>query len=167
MTGPSPETEPDPGVAPRLRRAGAFDLQVLAGLHRAAFEDQPGAELWDAAALAELLAMPGALALLAEAGGAPLGFALGRVAADEAELLSLGVHPAARRLGLGRALIDALVARTAALGAVKVLLEVAEDNKTARSLYRTAGFEEVGRRRGYYQRSRQAVDAVIMQLPAR
>ncbi len=156
-----------PAVAPRLRRAGAFDLQVLAGLHRAAFEDLPGAELWDAAALAELLAMPGALALIAEAAGAPLGFVLGRVAADEAELLTLGVHPAARRLGLGRALIDALVVRTAALGAGRVFLEVAEDNKTARDLYRAAGFREVARRRAYYQRARQAVDAVIMQLPTR
>ena len=152
---------------PRLRAAGAFDIQVLAGLHRAAFEDQPGAEVWDTAALAELLAMPGALALIAEAGAAPLGFALGRVAAEEAELLTLGVRPAVRRLGLGRALIDALATRSLALGARKIFLEVAEDNTAARNLYLAAGFQEVGRRRGYYRRSRQAVDAVVMRLVPR
>ena len=164
-----------PEIAPRLRLAGAFDLQVLAGLHRAAFEDQPGAEIWEAAALAELLAMPGALALIVEVGAAPpakppaalLGLALGRVAAEEAEVLTLGVCPAARRLGLGRALIDAMVARTLALGARRVFLEVAEDNKAARSLYAAAGFREVGCRPAYYRRATRSVDAVIMQLAPR
>ena len=168
-----------PEIAPRLRLAGAFDLQVLAGLHRAAFEDQPGAEIWEAAALAELLAMPGALALIVEAGAAPpakppakppaapLGLALGRVAAEEAEVLTLGVCPAARRLGLGRALIDAMVARTLALGARRVFLEVAEDNKAARNLYAAAGFREVGCRPAYYRRAARSVDAVIMQLAPR
>lgn len=155
------------GGAPRLRAAGAFDLQVLAVLQRAAFGDQPGAELWNDAAWAELLAMPGALALIVEAGAAPLGFALGRFAAEEAELLTLGVRPTARRLGLGRALIDALVARATALGAHKIFLEVAEDNTNAQRLYRAAGFGEVGRRRGYYRRPRQTVDAVMMQLTPR
>ena len=154
----------DSGVWPRLRRAGAFDLQVLAALHRAAFEAQPGAEVWDAVALAELLAMPGAQALIAEAGGAPLGFVLGRVTAEEAELLTLSLRPEARRLGLGRALVDALVAQIAILGARRVLLEVAEDNKAARDLYVATGFTQVGRRRGYYLRPRRAVDAVVMQL---
>lgn len=161
------ESGPDPGVGPRLRGAGAFDLQILAALHRAAFEAQPGAEVWDREALAEVLAMPGTLALIVEAGGAPLGFALGRVAAGEAEVLTLGLRPEARALGLGRALVDALVARTAVLGAQKVFLEVAEDNKAARNLYAAAGFHEVRRRRGYYLRPRQAVDAVIMQLTPR
>ncbi len=163
MSGPDAGS----GAEPRLREAGAFDLRLLAGLHRAAFEDQPGAELWDAAALAELMAMPGALALIVEAGGAPLGLALGRVAAGEAEVLTLGVRPAARRLGLGRALVDALVSRAAALGVRKVFLEVAEDNKDARKLYLAAGFREVGRRGGYYRRPTGGVDAVIMQLTPR
>ncbi len=171
----APEAGPDPGldpdrdtaVGPRLRSAGAFDVQVLATLHRAAFEAQPGAEIWGAEALCELLAMPGSLALIVEAGRAPLGFALGRIAAEEAELLTLALRPEARRLGLGHALVDALVARCAILGADKVSLEVAADNRAARKLYAAAGFQQVGRRRGYYLRPRRAVDAVIMQLVPR
>ncbi|MDJ0946223.1 MAG: GNAT family N-acetyltransferase [Kiloniellales bacterium] len=158
---------PGAGRAPRLREAGAFDLELLAGLHRAAFDAQADAEIWDAEALAELLAMPGALALIAEAGEAPLGFVLGRVAAEEAELLTLGVRPAARGLGVGRALVDAMVFRSAALGARKVFLEVAEDNTAARTLYLSAGFREVGRRPGYYRRANRTLDAVTMQLTPR
>ena len=158
------EPGPDPGAGPQLRSAGAFDLQVLAALHRAAFEAQPGAEIWDAEALGELLALPGAFALIVDAGGSPLGFALGRVAAEEAEILTLALHPEARRLGLGRALVDALITRSAALGGRRVLLEVAADNNAARDLYAAAGFQQVGRRPGYYRRPRQAVDAVTMHL---
>ena len=163
MSAPGPE----PSAGPQLRRAGAFDLDVLAALHRAAFEAQPGDEIWDAETLAELLAIPGALALIVEAGGAPLGFVLGRIAAEEAEILTLALRPEARRRGLGRALVDALVARTTVLGARKVFLEVAEDNKAARDLYAAAGFQQVGRRPGYYQRPSRPVDAVIMQLTPR
>ena len=122
---------------------GVIDAEALAALHAAAF-DAP----WNAAALAELLAQPGAI-LAAEPGE---GFILLRAAADEAEVLTLAVRPEARRRGLGGRLVETGVARAAAMGAERVFLEVADDNAAALALYARHGFREVGRRRRYYAR---------------
>ena len=116
-------------------------------IHAAAFS--PG-ERWDDAAMAELLAMPGVFGFVDERGG----FILLRSAGGEAEILSLAVHPAARRRGLGRALLDGGLAATAGL---PMFLEVATDNAAARALYGSAGFSECGRRRSYYGAGRDAV----------
>lgn len=117
--------------------------EVLAALHAAAF---PEGERWDAAAFATQLSLPGTFGLLEEGGG----LALARVAADEAELLTLAVHPGARRQGLGRTLLDAALGEAARRGAAAMFLEVAERNAPARALYAAAGFRPVGRRPGYY-----------------
>lgn len=82
----------------------------------------------------------------------PAGFALGRVTAGEAELLTLVVEPGSRRSGIGRALLADFEAEAAASGAAEGVLEVAEDNAPALALYRQAGWREVGQRRGYYRR---------------
>ena len=147
-----------------LRRAGSQDAAVLAALQAAAFGKQPGAEIWSESSLAGLLVTPGCLGLIALGGGQPLGFGLARVAAGEAEILSLGVLPAARRLGLGRALLDALVAQAATHGMQEVFLEVAADNPAGIGLYEAAGFRRVGRRAGYYPRGGTPVDALILGL---
>lgn len=118
----------------------APDPQRLAELHASAF-DAP----WDAVAFAALLAQPGVFAV-----ERPDGFVLMRVAADEAEILTLAVRPAARRQGLGAALTGEALADAQALGADRAFLEVAEDNPAARALYARLGFTEAGRRRAYY-----------------
>ena len=131
------------------------DPRALAAIHAEAF-DAP----WDAASLAALLASPGVFAVAEEDG-----FILIRVVADEAEILTLAVRPAARRSGLGGRLVQAAVVRAAALGAERLFLEVAEDNVAARALYARTGFVEAGRRRGYYARadgSRE--DALVLSL---
>ena len=93
----------------------------------------------------------------------PGGFALGRVAGPEAELLTLAVHPRARRRGLGRALVAAFEAEAAARGAAEVLLEVAATNHAARALYARLGYVAVGRRPGYYRRAgAPPVDALVL-----
>ena len=94
---------------------------ALAALHARAFTDAP--RPWSAAEFAALLAA--ASTLLVARGE---GFALGRVAGPEAELLTLAVDPGARRRGLGRALVGAFEATAAARGAEEVLLEVAVTN---------------------------------------
>lgn len=130
------------------------DAAALAALHAAAFESP-----WSAGELAALLAAPGVFAL-AEPGE---GFVLARVAADEAEILTLAVAPAARRRGLGRRLTEAAAELAAAQGAASLFLEVAEDNAAGRGLYAAAGFVEAGRRPGYYARpGTAAVDALIL-----
>jgi len=142
-----------------LRPLGPADSALLAALHAACFEAEP----WDETACAGLLATPGGFGLLAARGPAPLGFLLARVAAEECEILSIGVVPAARRGGTGRVLLAAALERAAAAGAVRALLEVAADDPAALGLYRAAGFEACGRRRGYYRRAAgPAADALIL-----
>lgn len=79
------------------------------------------------------------------------GFVLARVAADEAEILTVAVARAHRRAGLGRALMDAVLRELHAERAESLFLEVDEANLPALALYRRLGFEQVGRRPGYYE----------------
>lgn len=141
-------TGSDDAVPPLgIRAAQSFDLAVLARLHAEAFDPE-----WGQDEIASLLAMPGAFGLLARSAETPVGFLIARVAAGEAEILSLGVVPLRRRHGVGRMLLDAALAAAAAEGAERIFLEVAEDNTAARALYAAAGFQSVGRRPGYYRR---------------
>lgn len=121
----------------------ARDAPALAALHAASF---PPDEQWDADAIRMLLGLQGGFGLLRPGAG----FVLARVAADEAEILTLAVIPAARRLGHGGALLAGAMAAAAARGAVTMFLEVAEHNAAARALYATAGFAAAGRRPRYY-----------------
>jgi [ribosomal protein S18]-alanine N-acetyltransferase len=89
-----------------------------------------------------------------------LGWAGVLVIAETAEILTVGVIPAARRHGIARRLLDDLLAEARRRGAVEAFLEVRVDNEAAQALYLGAGFAQVGRRRGYYDGGR--VDAVVM-----
>jgi ribosomal-protein-alanine N-acetyltransferase len=80
----------------------------------------------------------------------PTGFAVFRVAADEAELLTIAVDPDRRRMGVGRRLLAEGLAQVAERGACRVFLEVGEHNLAARRLYEGHGFAVVSERRGYY-----------------
>lgn len=148
-------------VAPALalRPALAADAPGLALLHAGCFEDA-----WSAAAMVEVLAMPGAFGFVAGfASLPPAGLALARTNTDEAELLTLAVGTPWRRHGLARLLVRAVAAEAERRGAVRLFLEVAEDNPGARALYAGEGFAQVGRRRGYYMR-RQAPAADALTL---
>ena len=78
---------------------------------------------------------------------------------DEAHVATLGVTKALQGEGVGSLLLDDLLAEADKRSPV-VLLEVRADNAAAQHLYRKRGFEEIGRRRGYYQPS--GTDAVVM-----
>ena len=121
-------------------RIGPGHAAALAAIHAAAF---PPGEQWNEAAMADLLAMPGAFGFVDERGG----FVLARTAGGEAEILTLAVTPSTRRRGIGRALLDQVLTSTAGL---PMFLEVGADNEAARTLYDAAGFVVCGRRRGYY-----------------
>lgn len=91
-------------------------------------------------------------------------FVLGRVIADEAEVLTLATDPGHRRNGLARACLSAFEVVARARGATMAFLEVAEDNPPALALYDAAGYRESARRTGYYARSQgPKVDALILQ----
>jgi ribosomal-protein-alanine N-acetyltransferase len=90
-------------------------------------------------------------------------FILGRVIADEAEVLTLATDPDHRRKGLARACLTAFDAGARARGATTAFLEVAEDNAPALALYRATGYRETARRVGYYARRQgPKVDALIL-----
>ena len=108
-----------------------------------------------------MLALPGHFGLLAVAGTEPVGFALGRAVADEAEVLTLAVNPEARRTGLGRALMQAVAEEARRRGAVELFLEVAAANAPARALYAALGAVQAGRRRAYYP---DGDDALVLRL---
>jgi [ribosomal protein S18]-alanine N-acetyltransferase len=122
----------------------------LANLHTGLF-DAP----WDAAAFTSLLSHPGSTAFLARVGAPPqtAGFILGQLAADEAEILTLGVGKGSQRNGIGKRLVEALARAAKRAEARRLFLEVAADNAPALALYKGLGFAEVGRRKGYYERT--------------
>lgn len=139
---------PEAGLPPHPansgpRPAGVAETPALAALHALAF---PPADRWGAEALRLLLEMPGSYALLLPGQG----FVMARLAADEAEILTLAVAPEARRQGVGGALLASALARAVAGGAAAMFLEVSVANAAARALYAAAGFTEAGRRRRYY-----------------
>jgi ribosomal-protein-alanine N-acetyltransferase len=132
--------------------------EVAAAIHAASGFDEP----WSPASFAGLLATPGVAGRLALADGEPAGLALWRVAADEAEILTVCTLPDRRRAGFGRALMEAATAASTTAGARRLYLEVAVDNVAAIALYQRLGFVRAGLRKGYYRRTDGAVDATIL-----
>jgi ribosomal-protein-alanine N-acetyltransferase len=87
-----------------------------------------------------------------------------QMAGGEAELLTMAVNRELRRHGFGRQLLKELIARAIAYGAEAMWLDVRASNVAAIMLYRSAGFIEVGWRRGYYATLDGREDAMMMRL---
>ena len=134
------------------------DLPAVAALHACCF-DEP----WRPELIGRIAQAPGGFGLLWRGQDGPLGFVLGRSNGARAEVLSLGVAPAARQRGVARALMTAAIESVGRRGLRTLYLEVAEDNEAALYLYRALGFAQVGRRPGYYARPEaRAVDALTL-----
>jgi ribosomal-protein-alanine N-acetyltransferase len=145
---------------PALLEARPRDATALAAVHARSFHHG-----WSEGEFERLLSERTTLGLLARADGgrgAVIGFVLSHLVHDEAEILVVAVHPSARGHGIARQLIDAHLARLAALGARQVFLEVEEGNAPAVRLYDRAGFRQVGRRTGYYRREPQNAAALVL-----
>jgi ribosomal-protein-alanine N-acetyltransferase len=125
---------------------------VMAEIHKTAF---PPTDAWSRDVMLLQLGMPTIFGLVYS----HTGMILGRVAADEAEILTLAVDPGERRRGVGSALLSAAMAHAASLGAVFMFLEVAVTNDAARALYAGHGFTQAGLRRNYYT---DGTDALIL-----
>ena len=142
------------------------DLAAAAALHRLSFPDDP----WSEASLRDLMATPGIAGWIVGVAdrrtarpAPPQGFLLARLAADEAEILTLSMAPAQRRRGGSSRLLEIALPSLAALGARRLFLEVAEDNDAARAFYGHWGFEQVGLRHQYYERpGARPVSALVM-----
>nr|WP_183395218.1 GNAT family N-acetyltransferase [Hansschlegelia beijingensis] len=145
--------------------ADAGDADELSELHRAAFArgwtvDEMDALLNDRAVVGCVLRREGR--------ERAYGFALSRVAEDEAEVLSIAVAEARRGAGGGATLLSHHLGRLCGRGVRRIVLEVDEDNAAALALYRRFGFEQVGRRPAYYARAdgtRGAAKVLALELP--
>ncbi len=132
-----------------LRSGDARDAGTVDTLMAAAFDPRFG-EAWTRSQCLGVLAMPGVRLVLATVDDEPAGFSLTRAVMDEAELLLLAVAPPFRRSGVGRALMQGVVAECRRQAVATLHLEVRADNE-ALHLYRATGFAKVGERRGYYR----------------
>ncbi len=153
----APDAKPHTAIGLRIRPAGIAEAEIFANLHAECF-DTP----WRAKEFSQLLAMPGAAAALAVEADEPLGFILTRSAADEAEIITLGIRPGAQRRGIAKVLVNHQI--TEQFKNVRAcFIEVGISNSAARALYVSCGFTEAGTRRAYYERSNgPREDAVIM-----
>jgi len=144
---------------PELLEAGDRAVSELAILHTRHMPDP-----MDETTARALLQLPVTFAHISRCEtGRVVGFVLWRVAADEAEILSLAVEHSHRQRGHARLLLQVAHVAAMARGAKTMFLEVAEDNQPARALYESLGFTMVGRRPRYYERSDQAaMDALIL-----
>lgn len=143
-----------------VRRAQAGDVVALARIHQAAFDHS-----WSEADLAAYVSSD-----LVWVSGEPIaGFLLIRDLGDEAEILTLAVDPAERRVGHGAALLEASKQDLSKTGVLRLFLEVAADNLPALALYERQGFVSIGIRKAYYRRDPGAnMDAKLLScaLPA-
>lgn len=139
----------DPSPAIEIVHGDAGDLATLNAIMREAFDPQFG-EAWTPSQCLGMVALPGVWFSIAWLDAQPAGFALARTVADEAELLLLAIRPAARRRGIGTALLRSAMIDARDRGATTMHLEVRANNEAVR-LYRAEGFEKIGQRRDYYR----------------
>ncbi|HRJ69369.1 MAG TPA: ribosomal protein S18-alanine N-acetyltransferase, partial [Beijerinckiaceae bacterium] len=145
--------------APKLRVAEAGDAQALSLIHAQGF-----AHPWSAMTIESMLAER-TIASHVIAASSPEGFIIARCVADEAEIITVAVARASRGKGYGRRLLDASLDELVRRRVRRVFLEVEAENAAAIHLYRQAGFERIGQRRGYYrQADGSRRDAVTMAL---
>jgi tRNA threonylcarbamoyladenosine biosynthesis protein TsaB len=175
---PAPEQPPrplylrGPGARPQaegllpplaIRDATPLDAGLFAAMHAEAFTAP-----WPAEDFARLMAMPGARPVIAMSRDEPVGFALVRQAADEAEILTIATRPAYRRRGVARALIEHQRRALEAAGVTALYIEVAPSNLAARLLYEALGFGVAGRRKAYYGAAGGPhEDAIVMRREVR
>ena len=167
----SPSSAPAPAsatgrAAVAILPLGAAEIRVAALIHKEAF----GFDAWDERAIADLLAMPGAVGRLAVDRSVeppePLGFTLLLFVAEDAELLTVGVRPAARRRGVATRLMTDFFDMARQRRATNAFLEVAADNVPAQRLYARLGFLIEGTRRDYYKRpGNKRVSAHLLRRP--
>lgn len=121
----------------------------LENLHRLCFPHKP----WSASDFADL--KKSGCDIIAS----QYGFVVWRVVADEAEIITIGVHPDARKSGIASAMLTLVENDVMKRGCKKLFLEVAENNIAAIKLYTTNGFKQIGVRPKYYD----GIDALLME----
>jgi [ribosomal protein S18]-alanine N-acetyltransferase len=146
------------GDAPLVEPATLRDAPRLAELHGASFHRG-----WGEAEFESMLTERNTLVHRLRLGRKIVGFAVSRMAADEAEILSIAVAASHRGRGLSRDLLLTHLGHLSGRGVRTVFLEVEENNQPARRLYQWAGFGVAGRRERYYQQpGGEQLNALLM-----
>jgi ribosomal-protein-alanine N-acetyltransferase len=146
------------GGAAAIEPATLRDAPRLAQLHGASFHRG-----WGEGEFEAMLSERNTLVHRLRMGGRIIGFAVSRMAADEAEILSIAVAASHRGRGLSNNLLLTHLGHLAGRGVRTVFLEVEENNQPARRLYQRAGFAVAGRRERYYrQQNGEQLNAVLM-----
>ncbi|HEY2065737.1 MAG TPA: ribosomal protein S18-alanine N-acetyltransferase [Gemmatimonadaceae bacterium] len=152
-----------------IRRAVGTDLPAISAIERASFSDP-----WTVDSFASAMSLAHVHFLVveevSEAAGTPVarrpgvlpvvGYVVALLAADQGEIADIAVDVAARRRGVGRLLLDRVMADATAVGVRTLYLEVRESNSAALALYHGAGFRAMGRRPGYYRHPPE--DALVL-----
>jgi len=143
---------------PVVEPASLRDARRLAQLHGESFHRG-----WGEGEFEGMLTERNTLVHRLRIGSRIAGFAVSRMAADEAEILSIAVAASQRGRGLSRNLLLTHLGHLAGRGARTIFLEVEENNQPARRLYERAGFSVVGRRERYYQQpGGEQLNALLM-----
>jgi ribosomal-protein-alanine N-acetyltransferase len=146
------------GGAAAIEPATLRDAPKLAQLHGASFHRG-----WGEGEFEAMLTERNTLVHRLRIGRKIIGFAVSRMAADEAEILSIAVAASHRGRGLSNRLLLTHLGHLAGRGVRTVFLEVEENNQPARRLYQRAGFAIAGRRERYYRDANgQQLNAVLM-----
>ncbi len=138
-----------------VRPALEADLEAIAVIEHASFSDA-----WTLKSFRDSMAHEFVRISVVEDDAGIAGYSVVWMAGDECELANLAVESTRRGGGLGRLMLDALLARAHAEGAQVIFLEVRASNEAARHLYASRGFHEVGRRTQYYKHPVE--DALIL-----
>ena len=102
------------------------------------------------------------LCMVYESDQGMLGYAVMMLAVDEAELLDIAIAMQFQRHGWGRKLLEEMMALARRHEMVRMVLEVRASNAAAITLYRHAGFSDIGLRREYYPAENGREDAILM-----
>lgn len=138
-----------------IRSMNIGDVDTLAKIELSCFSDP-----WSVAAFTYELTNPLSTWLVAEQDGNIVGYVGSQAVLDEADVMNVAVIPQYRRQGIAKLLIQSLIEQLQSKGVQKLSLEVRVSNEPAIALYNMLGFEQVGRRPGYYRKPRE--DALIM-----
>jgi ribosomal-protein-alanine N-acetyltransferase len=143
-------------LAVSVRRMSASDISAALSI----LEESPEASMWSNQSLLE--SVSNGIALAVELEGSIAGILIGRVAADEFEILNLAVGKAWRRRGIATKLIETALAHARTAGARQAYLDVRASNQGGIALYGRLGFRVCGRRPNYYRNPPE--DAVLLVL---
>jgi|SRR5579859_2764674 len=134
-------------TGPSVRRAHANDLPAILEIEMAS----PAAAHWTNSQYEQIITGEERLFLVAEEGSRILGYLVASTQTSEWELENVAVAPDARRRGIGRALMNALIHQAHEVEATEIRQEIRRSNLAAQQLGRSVGFRQQGLRRGYYR----------------